>query len=156
MSHVPNKVKLQALEASTYCPKYSDEKAIDSITMEEFDVEKIKDHIRTSIELLSYSRSHKMSMIEILDVLNENKHIFLIDKQKYISFYWSGILIYRITILKGVAENKQLHVSLQKYKIEKEAIASEKTTQKLIMIGLGGSLLVGSIIALVTVFRKKE
>lgn len=155
MNNQPNNFKFKALETACYCPKYNDNDTfIDSLEIGNFDTEKIKEQVRNSVPLLSYNDSHKPLIIEILDVLDQYRHNFLIDHQKHIGFYWSGIPVYRIDISNDIPHNKLLHISLQKYKSEKEDIESEHKTQKLLMYGLGGSLLLGGIIAGLTLFRK--
>ena len=55
----------------------------------------------------------KQEVNEILDILDQNAPFFLIDKQKYITFYWCGRLIVRININNGLENSKnqkQLHV----------------------------------------------
>ncbi len=88
-------------------------------------------------------------IIEILDVLAQNTAHFLVDRQRHISFYWSGILVCRIDINNEDDEDnhgKQLHVSLQKYKVEKERLAKEERSNNLMIFGLGGSLLVAATV----------
>ncbi len=145
----------KALEASVYCPPFKDENAIETIVLNEFDVEKAKEQIRASVNLLSYNKKYRPLIVEILDVLNHNKQDFLVDQQKYISFYWNGILILRLEINKDVSHDKQLHISLQKYASEKEERISENKMSKLTLVTIGISLLVGGIIAGLTLFRKK-
>ncbi len=141
-----NDIKFKALESSVYCPPFKEENAIETIQLdEEFDVEKAKDAVRRSVSLLSYQRSYRPLIIEILDVLAQNTAHFLVDRQRHISFYWSGILVCRIDINNEDDEDnhgKQLHVSLQKYKVEKERLAKEERSNNLMIFGLGGSLLV--------------
>lgn len=149
-------LKYKSLNESVYCPPFKEDNAIDTIELDEFDVEAAKKLIKESIALLSYNNNFKPLIVEILDVLDQNKHEFLLDQQKYLSFYWSGILILRITIKKEVNHNRQLHVSLQKYKSEKENKIAEKRTNRVIMAGLGGSLLIGGFIAGLAFFKSKN
>lgn len=94
-----NELKFKALEASVYCPPFKDEDAIKTLDIDgDFDVEKLKDEVRRSVSLLSYNVSYRPLILEILDILDQNAPHFLIDKQKYITFYWSGILILKINI----------------------------------------------------------
>ena len=65
--------------------------------------------------------------------------IFIIDQQKYIAFYWSGILVLLIEINKEVNHSKQLHVSLQKYKTEKQLKTDEKRLNTAVVLGTGTS-----------------
>ena len=151
-------IKFKALEASVYCPPFKEENAIETIVLEgEFDVEKAKDEVRRSVSLLSYQRSYRPEIIEILDVLAQNTAHFLVDRQTCITFYWSGILVCRIDI-KGVMNDnnhgKQLHVSLQKYKVEKERLEKEIRNNNLMMLGFGGSLAVGAVVACYAFIKK--
>lgn len=155
MSFESNNTTFKALEASVYCPPFKNEEAIDTIVLDKFNVEKAKEKIRESVVLLSYDKKYRPLIIEILDVLDQNKHDFLVDHQKYISFYWNGILILRIEINNDVSHNKQLHISLQKYASEKELIATDNNMSKLTLVTIGISLLVGGIVAGITLFRKK-
>lgn len=143
MNNQPNLLKFNALEASVYCPNHGDEKPIDGVELiQEFDIEKIKDHVKNSVPLLSYNKSHRPVIIEILDVLDQYKSEFLVDQQKYICFYWSGILIYKVTIKKENDElhhEKELHVSLQKYKTERDNMMWNRN----FMYGVYGSIFVG-------------
>ena len=153
-----NDIRFKALESSVYCPPFKEENAIEAIQLDgEFDVEKAKDGVRRSVSLLSYQRSYRPDIIEILDVLAQNTAHFLVDRQKHITFYWSGILVCRIDINNPNGENdhgKQLHVSLQKYKVEKERLEKEKRSNNMMLFGLGGSLIVGVSVATYAIIRK--
>ena len=151
-----NDIKFKAFEASHYCPPYKEDNFIESFDMDTFDVEKAKDMIRKSVKLLSHSKGYRDLLIEILDVLDRNRYDFLADQQKYISFYWSGIPVLLIIINKTVAHDKQLHISLQKYKVIKQEKVSEKKTNRVIMLGLGGSLLIGGVIAGLALLRSRR
>lgn len=150
-------IKFKALEASVYCPPYKEENPIETINLDdEFDVEKVKGMIKQSVDLLSYSKKYRPLIVEILDILDHNRHEFLLDKQKYITFYWSGILVLLIEINKDVPHNKQLHISLQKYKQEKEERLSEKKTTRLLYIGIGISIILGSLAIGLSLFRRSN
>lgn len=153
-----NDSRFKALESSVYCPPFKEENAIETITLDgEFDVEKAKDEVRRSVSLLSYQRSYRPEIIEILDVLAQNTAHFLVDRQRHISFYWSGILVCRIDIDNPNGDGdhgKQLHVSLQKYKVEKERLEKEKRSNNMILVGFGGSLLVGLSVATYAIIKK--
>lgn len=148
-------LKLSALEAATYCPPHKEDPAICVIKIDEFDVEKIKDTVRKSVELLSYNTHYKPIILEILDVLNENKNIFIIDQQKYIAFYWSGILVLLIEINREVTHSKQLHVSLQKYRTEKQSKIDEKRMNNAVVLGAGTTVLASLVIAGWAVLKMK-
>ena len=145
-----NDIRFRALEASVYCPPFKEDNAIETIILDgKFDVEKVKDEVRKSIALLSYQRSYRPQIIEILDVLAQNTAHFLVDRQSHITFYWSGILVCSIDINcenNNDDHGKQLHVSLQKYKVEKERLQKEKKDSNILMIGFGGSLVVGVVV----------
>jgi hypothetical protein len=152
-------INFKALEQSVYCPPYKEENAIETIVLDEFDVEKAKASVRDSVALLSYQRSYRPLIIEILDILDQNKAHFLVDKQRYISFYWSGILVLQIkTQNEDSGHGKQLHVSLQKYKVEKERLEDKQTREKLnnnmLLFGFGGSLLIAGGVAAYAMFKK--
>lgn len=155
MTFTSDDINFKSLEASVYCPPFKDENAIETIVLEEFDVEKLKEEIRKSVTLLSYNKKYRPLIIEILDVLHQNKHDFLVDQQKYISFYWNGILILRVEIQKDVTHDKQLHISLQKYASEKDERKTDTKLSRLTLFAIGGSLVLGGIIVAITLFRKK-
>jgi hypothetical protein len=155
MNFDPDSTPFKALETAVYCPPFKDENAIETIILDEFDIEKAKEQIRSSINLLSYNKKYRPLILEILDVLHHNKHDFLVDQQKYISFYWNGILILRIEIRKDVSHDKQLHISLQKYASEKEERISDKKLSTLTLAAIGISLLVGGFVAGMTLFRRR-
>lgn len=148
-------IKFKALERSHYCPPYKEDSFIETFELEEFDVDKAKEEVRGSVAILSHSNRYRELIIEILDVLDRNKGEFLTDKHKYISFYWSGIPVLLLKIENGVNNERQLHISLQKYKSDKRDIISDKKTNRFIMFGLGTTLVLGGILVGVTLFRKK-
>jgi len=162
MNTESNDIKFKALEQSVYCPPYKEENAIETIDIDgEFDVEAAKDGVRRSVALLSYQRSYRPLIVEILDILDQNTAHFLVDKQQYISFYWSGILVLQIKINDQDAKHgKQLHVSLQKYKVEKERLEDKKTKEtmnnRMLLFGFGGSIAVAVAVAMYSFFYKKN
>lgn len=147
-------IKLKALEDSHYCPPYKEDGFIEIFEFDEFDVEKAKDDVRESVKLLSHSKNYRALIIEILDVLDTNKGEFLTDKHKHISFYWSGIPVLLLNIKNGVTNEKQLHISLQKYKSNKNAYISDKKKDRIVILGLAGTLLLGTAIVALTFFRR--
>jgi hypothetical protein len=158
-----NDLKFKALESSVYCPPFKEEKAIKHIELDgEFDVEKIKAEVRRSVSLLSYQVSYRPLILEILDILDQNSPYFLVDKQKHITFYWSGILVLRIDVKKeDIDHDKQLHVSLQKYKVEKtklledkKRLVEESKSYTTMMMGFGGSMMLAGLVAGFTIFNK--
>ena len=152
-----NKIKFKALETSVYCPVFKDEDFIDEIELDgKFDIETVKTGVRESVELLSYNKSYKPLILEILDVLDQNSNAFLIDNQKYISFYWSGIPIFRIIMNKEVKHNKQLHISLQKYQTEMDDIIKENKTNLMIFIGIGTTVFLGGILVGLSLWKFKS
>jgi hypothetical protein len=175
MDNAEDDNKFKALETSVYCPPYKEENAIETISLEgEFDVEKAKDGVRRSVSLLSYQRSYRPMIIEILDVLDQNTAHFLVDKQNCITFYWSGILVLKIDITnEDASHGKQLHVSLQKYKVEKERldektkldeeraklyaekIEKEQMNNNMLFFGLGGSIAIAGLVTAYALLKKK-
>lgn len=153
-----NDIKFKALESSVYCPPFKDEEALKTIELDgEFDVEKLKDEVRRSVTLLSYNISYRPLILEILDILDQNSPFFLIDKQKYITFYWCGRLILQINISNGIEDSKnqkQLHVSLQKYKTEKNRLVEESKSHTMMMFGFGGSTMLAGVLIGFSIFNK--
>ena len=152
-----NDIKFTALEGSVYCPPFKEENAIAHLILDgEFDVEKAKVGIRESVDLLSYQRSYRPLILEILDILDQNRAHFLVDKQNHITFYWSGILVLRIDINRDVAveHKKQLHVSLQKYKVEKSRLLAERKANNLVFLGMGGTAVVSGLLAGCMLYNK--
>jgi len=155
-----NRLKFEALEKAVYCPEFKEKdeqtKPIEEIKLGEFDVEKAKDQVRSSVNLLSYEKSHRPIIIEILDVLERNKNEFLMDKQKYITFYWNGILVMRITIDHHVDHNRQLHVSLAKYSDVKKNLISDKKNMFMFKLGMISLGLLGGVVAIFSFFRSRN
>lgn len=143
----------KALQNHVYYPPYKEENALETIKVNEYDLDKIKESVRDSVEILSYNTNYKPMILEILDILHQNRSDFLVDQQKYISFYWSGMLVLRIIIEKEVPHNKQMHISMQKYQSSKEDLIREKKMDKIILAGLGGAVVFGGILAGVALFR---
>ncbi len=160
MSAESDDIKFKALEQSVYCPPYKEENAIETVELDsKFDVEKAKSAVRDSVALLSYQRSYRPLIIEILDILDQNTAHFLVDKQNYISFYWSGILVLQIIVKnEDAAHGKQFHVSLQKYKVEKERLeekmAKEKMNNNMLLFGFGGSIIVALGVSVYAFWKK--
>lgn len=149
-----NDINFKSLEASIYCHPFKEDIAIDTIIVDKFDCEKIKDKIQKSIPLLNYDKTYKPLILEIIDILDQNKNDFLVDQQKYISFYWNGMLIFRIIINKDVKHDKQLYISLQKYINEKEERLSDKNLAILTSIGIIGIITIGIVVGIM-LFRSK-
>lgn len=149
------------LRGSIYSHKVSEEEPIEQIELEEFNFDKIRETIKKSSSLLNYNTTHKPIIMEILKILENNKDEFIVDQYKFTGFYWNGIPILRIELKsndnqKDYITNKELHISLHRYKKEKTYIEAEKRTHKVLMFGLGGSLLLGSLIAAFSFFRKND
>jgi len=151
-----NDIKLWALEASHYCPPYKEDTFIEHFNLDKFDVDDAKDQVRKSVALLSHNKPYRGYILEILDILDQNKYDFLIDQHKYISFYWSGIPVLQFEINSDIKHNKQLHISLQKYKTEKNEKMSDKKINKLIIFGLAASLILGSIVTGLTFYNRNN
>lgn len=148
-----DKLLFKALQNHVYYPPYKEENALESITVDEYDLDKIKDQVRDSVEILSYSTNYKQIILEILDILHKNRNDFMVDQQKYINFYWSGMLVLRVTVQKEVQHNKQMHISMQRYQNAKEDLIRDKKMDKLMLTGLGGAVVVGGVIAGLAFFR---
>ncbi len=150
-------IKFRSLGVSHYCAPYKeDETFIETIELNEFDVDDAKEKVRDSIALLSYSENYRPYIIEILDTLALYNSDFLTNMHKYITFYWSGIPVLQIKINSGKIEDRQLHISLQKYKSEKANIISEKKTSRIITAGVVGTLILGGIVAGLAIFRSNR
>src|SRR3990170_7358658 len=141
-----NDIGYNALEASVYCPPFKEDNPVETITVEEFDIEKVNDAIRSSVNLLAYEKQHRQLILEIMDILNEHGSDFLLDQQKYIGFYWNGIPLLRIIIDRDVTHNKQLHISLSKYKSEKETMTSDKKLTTLTLGAIIVSVFIGGAV----------
>jgi hypothetical protein len=147
-------IKFKALEKSHYCPPYKEDNFIETIELESFNGDEAKDKVRDSVQLISHNNPYRKYIIEILDVLNSNKDDFLTDMHKYVSFYWSGVPVLLINIKDGIIKDKQLHISLQKYKSEKRELISDKKQARMIMAGLGTTILLGGFIIGMNVFKR--
>jgi hypothetical protein len=147
-------IQLKALAKSHYCAPYKPDNFIETIELDSYDGEVAKEKVKQSVQLLSYNNPYREHIVEIIDVLDNNKTVFLTDMHKYISFYWSGTPILLITVTNGVSKDKQLHISLQKYIIKKEELISDKKQSRLILAGLGGALLIGGFVVATALFKK--
>lgn len=148
-------IQLKALGKSHYCAPYKYDNFIETIELDVYDGEIAKEKVKQSVQLLSYNNPYREHIVEIIDVLDTNKTIFLTDMHKYISFYWSGTPILLITIGSGVSKEKQLHISLQKYINKKEELISDKKQSRLITFGLCTTLLIGGFVMAMAIFKKK-
>lgn len=147
-------IKYKALQNAIYCPPHKDDNAIETVEIESFDNNQIKDLIRKSVALLSYERRYRPLILDVLDVLDENKEEFFLHHMRYITFYWNGILILRINISsveECIENNKQLHVSLQKYQKGIE----EKKLDRYIMAGVGGSITLAALFGFMTIWNNR-
>lgn len=152
-------IKFKALEKAHYCPKYKDEEKgnfIETFNIDNFDVEELKDLAKNSVALLSHSKRYRLLIIEILDVLSDNKYDFLIEEQRYITFYWSGIPVLEICINREVKHDKQLHISLQRYKETKANLIQDKKANRILMLGVGLSLTFAISAFATSWFRSKD
>lgn len=149
-----NQLKLQALQKVVYHPLYDEnEKALELIELDTFDLDTIIDKVKERSRLLS----HKDEIVEILEILNMHKSNFFIDVQKYFSFYWNGMLLLRIIINNEFLDTKkQVHISLQKYRDELNERMSDRRMNRFTLFGIGGTLLLGSIIAGITFLKRKD
>lgn len=143
-------LNFKALQDSHYCPPYKPDNFIETIELESFDCDIAKSLVRDSVALLSHSNSYRPFIIEILDVLNNNKGDFLINQHQYISFYWSGIPVLQLTMKIDSKHDKQLHISLQKYKTEKEKLIVEKKQDRFTKVSTGLALGIACVLAGIT------
>lgn len=148
-------IKLKALGSTHYCSPYKQDNFIETFELETFDVDKAKQMVRDSVPLLSYSESYRPYIIEILDVLAIYNSDFLTNQHKYISFYWSGIPVLQFVINNGNIADRQLHISLQKYKTKKADIISDKKISRVVIFGVVGTLILGGVITGLAFLRKE-
>jgi hypothetical protein len=143
-----------ALQGSIYSHKLSDDAPLENLEVDSYDYDKIKEFVKNSIILLNYNTTHRPVIIEILNILGKNSDEFIIDKYKYIGFYWNGIPILRIKQSKNDTNDRELHVSIHRYNKEKNSLISEKKTNKIITFGICASIIIAGIITLMTCIKK--
>lgn len=149
-------IQFKALEKSHYCPPYKDDNFIETINLDKFEIEEVKEKVKNSVQLLSHTNPYREYIVEILDILDTNSTDFLTHMHRYISFYWSGVPVLLLIIESGITKDRQLHISLQKYKSEKRELVSDKKQNRMLMAGLGGTLLIGGFIVAMAVFKSNK
>jgi len=150
-----NEIGKSALNSAIYSHKLTSDDAKETIKINSFDVTKIKEKVTTSPSLLNFNTTHKPIIMEILDILDKNKDEFVVEQYKYTGFYWNGILMLRIELDKSDVKDTELHISLHRYKREKNAIEADNRIHKILMAGLAISLLIGGIMAGVSLLKRK-
>jgi len=146
----------QALRSSIYSHRLSEDDPLESLDVESYNYDNIKEFVKNSIILLNYNTTHRPVIIEILNILGENSDEFIINQYKYIGFYWNGIPILRIKQHKNDVKDRELHISIHRYNKEKMALIAEKKTNKIIIFGIGTSIIIAGIITLMNFIRKSN
>ena len=147
-------LRYKAILSSINCVPFKDDNPIESLTISDnFDLDYIINFIEQSEKLLTIGFNFTPLLAEILQVLHDNGNEFLLWKQKQIGFYWHGNLILKI-INNSQDSNKIMYISMHKYQIEKESKISEKKNNRIIMAGLGGSLLIATVITTLSFLKK--
>ena len=132
-------IRLDALLATYYNVKRKEDNFKETIELDSFDVDTAKEKVKESVEILSHKESYRPLIVEVLDILDQNKYEFLVEQHKYISFYWSGIPVLQLVMDVEADHGRELHISLQKYKKEKDQLIKEKKTN-IFTYGAIGSL----------------
>ena len=145
-----------ALQWAIYSHKPSDDEPLEDYEVESYDYNKMKEFVSGSIILMNYNTTHKSIIIEILNVLGENSDEFIIHQYKYIGFYWNGIPILRIKQTKVDVKDRELHISIHRYNKEKASLIAEKKTNKIIIFGIGASIIIAGVITLMTFIKKPK
>jgi hypothetical protein len=144
------------LRSSIYSHRLSEDDPLESLDVESYNYDNIKEFVKNSIILLNYNTTHRPVIIEILNILGENSDEFIINQYKYIGFYWNGIPILRIKQHKNDVKDRELHISIHRYNKEKMALIAEKKTNKIIIFGIGTSIIIAGIITLMNFIRKSN
>jgi hypothetical protein len=147
----------EALRGSIYSHKPCEDEFVETISLDSFDCDKIKEHVKTSSNLLNYNVTHKPIILEILETLQKNKDEFIVDKYKHTGFYWNGVPIFRVNLTTDdVQTTRELHISLHRYNSEKSSIGSEKKIQNMLIYGLVGSLIIGAGVTMAAIFKPND
>ena len=145
-----------ALQGAIYSHKLSEDDPLEYLEVDSYDYNKIKEFVKNSITLLNYNTTHRPVIIEILNILGENSDEFIIDQYKYIGFYWNGIPILRIKQNKTGVKERELHVSIHRYNKEKMSLLADKKSNKIIVFGIGASIIIAGVVTLMTFFNKRK
>lgn len=143
-----------ALQGAIYSHKLSEDDPLEYFEVDSYNYDKIKEFVKNSITLLNYNTTHRPVIIEILNILGENSDEFIIDQYKFIGFYWNGIPILRIKQNKTDVKERELHISIHRYNKEKSSLIADKKSNKIIILGIGASIIIAGVVTLTTFIRK--
>ena len=148
------KVRFNALDKAIHNLPPTEEQFIDSIELDEFDAYNIKEAVKASKNLHNYSTRYIGLICEVIDLLDEYKGEFFVNKKKYIIFSWSGNLIYKITINKeGLEDTKVMKISLRTYNDEKDSTVYERKMNIWAGLGVGSVLITGITLTYMSLLR---
>lgn len=157
MSLDNSEIRLAALEQSHYCQDIKDAVFLETYELESFNVEECKELVRSSVKILNHNKVYRDLIIQILTVLDQNRADFLVNEHTSIAFFWSGMGVCEFQITgKEVNHNKRLHISLQTYKTKKRELLDDKRMHRYMMGGVIGTLAIGGIIAVYTLFFRDD
>lgn len=143
-------LKLQALEEAISYPTFRSEiKDTITLEMDNFDYDIISDKIKNNEKLTNLEGAKIDLILDVINLLYNNKKKFNVDIHKYIGFYWRGLPILIIKINREPTEEpppRMMYISVKVFKDELADRIADKKMSRAVVGTLGGILILGGLI----------
>lgn len=147
-------LKLQALDEAISYPPYKEVKDAMTIEVEDFNYHIIQDKVKDNEEFTNLEGAKVNLILEMIELLGENKKRYNVGLHNYIGFYWRGLPILIVKINSNTIQQRMMYISVKVYKDDLSEKLTNKNISRILAGGIGGLLIIGGIFAGITLFRK--
>lgn len=107
-------LRLEALVGAIAFPNYKEEKDVCTMTVDNFDYVNINETIKTNERLANFEGATVKLLVELVQLLSENKPKCNLMLVSAVTFYWNNLPILFIKY-KGTDSDRMMAVSVKRY-----------------------------------------
>jgi hypothetical protein len=140
-------LKLQSLEDAISYPAYKEVGGTEPLEIDTFDYSLISDHVKSNEKIINFEGAQIDLLLEVVNLLHNNKKKFNIDKHSYVGFYWRGLPILVVKTRSEEQPTRMMYVSVKVYKDLLAERLTDKKINRAIVGTFGGLLVLGGLFA---------